>query len=786
MIAIAINLQWKMPRNIHDSLIVCLLLTSNSFLCGSEIVSPPATKEAVKKKSHELSAQELFAFASPAVLQVHAYDRDFKSLGQGSGFLVSKQGLIVTNFHVIEGAYFAFAVTSNGAWLPIEGHLGFNASRDVALLLVKLESNQYLELEPDAKLQVGARVFAIGTPQGLTNTLSEGLVSGLRRERPATGLIQTTAPISPGSSGGPLLLPSGKVVGITTSYLAGGQNLNFAVPASEAKALISNQTKLSPLASATGNRLEASFATGLGEFWKAIESDDYGAALRLILKLREREGNSAELWFGLGYVHACLENDELAQDAYKSAISLNPTHTPSYHNLAILYLKSGKQEKAIAALRTLIMLSPDDTDALLNFSVIAGSISQQKLEADPESAEASLLFRESTSTLNMARKSAPSDPRAYKALGRLLWAVAHSYRLNYLRAIPSDSSLEVRQIPHEIKDRERAVEYYRKAIEVFEDGVKACEHRMELLQGLVDSASELLFLYSRELGSLSMSAFARETVMREQSQLLRKEVLALEELNKTCPSNHEIAFKLAGEYSKLADYEGLIWLERATQVYDAIRTQEPNDYATYSCAASVYVNRRLFGKAVQYYEMAIAKRPIDDQTTFLEEKRDSTLKRIQYEIDFKISDDWTVFPANLSMFGELLKLRTEFGDSNKCVDVSVYCPALSTLNSWPSTLEELIGDRAEIFGLRPDQIEVTTLSDEPMAIRYFEASGFPILGDGQRNSENQRKRHLAAFIEGEGGPWIVLATGFDSSVSTKRDSFQAFLRSIRHRDYSKD
>lgn len=192
MIAIAINLQWKMPRNIHDSLIVCLLLTSNSFLCGSEIVSPPATKEAVKKKSHELSAQELFAFASPAVLQVHAYDRDFKSLGQGSGFLVSKQGLIVTNFHVIEGAYFAFAVTSNGAWLPIEGHLGFNASRDVALLLVKLESNQYLELEPDAKLQVGARVFAIGTPQGLTNTLSEGLVSGLRREGPATGLIQTT------------------------------------------------------------------------------------------------------------------------------------------------------------------------------------------------------------------------------------------------------------------------------------------------------------------------------------------------------------------------------------------------------------------------------------------------------------------------------------------------------------------------------------------------------------------------------------------------------------------
>ncbi|MFI5380036.1 MAG: S1C family serine protease, partial [Tepidisphaerales bacterium] len=98
-----------------------------------------------------------------------------------------------------------------------------------ALLKVDAKDLPMLTLSPEAIPSIGTRVYAIGSPRDLCNTLSEGLVSGLRRETPGVTHIQTTAPISPGSSGGPLLDESGRVIGVTSAFRADGQNLNFAV-----------------------------------------------------------------------------------------------------------------------------------------------------------------------------------------------------------------------------------------------------------------------------------------------------------------------------------------------------------------------------------------------------------------------------------------------------------------------------------------------------------------------------------------------------------------------------
>ncbi len=108
--------------------------------------------------------------------------------------------------------------------VPVEGIIGLDLDADLALLKIDAKKLPILEMADGALPPIGTQVFAIGNPQGLTNTLSEGLVSGHRTTENGLSQIQTTAAISPGSSGGPLLNSAAQVVGITAQYLEEGQN----------------------------------------------------------------------------------------------------------------------------------------------------------------------------------------------------------------------------------------------------------------------------------------------------------------------------------------------------------------------------------------------------------------------------------------------------------------------------------------------------------------------------------------------------------------------------------
>jgi len=188
-----------------------------------------------------MSAADLFQVASPAVAKIVVKDKNGHPCGQGSGFFVSLDGLLVTNYHVVNNAYTA-AAEVEGKECPVEGFCAFNAQQDLALLKVKIDKPAVLRVSASEPPKVGTKVFAIGSPVGQTNTLSEGLVSGLRKMNDRD-LIQTTAPISPGSSGGPLMTSDAVVIGVNT--LGGNaaivQNINFAVPASMVLKLIESK-----------------------------------------------------------------------------------------------------------------------------------------------------------------------------------------------------------------------------------------------------------------------------------------------------------------------------------------------------------------------------------------------------------------------------------------------------------------------------------------------------------------------------------------------------------------
>jgi S1-C subfamily serine protease len=199
-----------------------------------------------QQKPGPLSPDTIFAQASPAVVQVVVQDRGGSDYGKASGYIAKKNGMIVTNYHVIENSHKAYVVLSNKTRLPVTGVVALDQEADLAIIKVAGEINiQPLELSGNDLPAVGAKVYAIGNPHGLANSLSDGLVSA-HREKGAIPefpymptMIQTTAPISPGSSGGPLLGVDGKVVGITT--IGSGdkvQNLNFAIPATHVRWLL--------------------------------------------------------------------------------------------------------------------------------------------------------------------------------------------------------------------------------------------------------------------------------------------------------------------------------------------------------------------------------------------------------------------------------------------------------------------------------------------------------------------------------------------------------------------
>src|SRR5712692_4839953 len=158
-----------------------------------------------------LTTEELFRAASPAVLLVEVYDDEGHVRGRGSGFVISSDGAAITNYHVIRGAYRASARFGDSTFAPVLGVMAYDPGRDVAVIRIQAISPPTLKLGNSDSVHIGDHVLAIGSPLGLQNTVSEGIVSALRGN-----VIQMTAPISPGSSGGPVLNANGEVVGIST------------------------------------------------------------------------------------------------------------------------------------------------------------------------------------------------------------------------------------------------------------------------------------------------------------------------------------------------------------------------------------------------------------------------------------------------------------------------------------------------------------------------------------------------------------------------------------------
>lgn len=184
----------------------------------AQVAAPPPSPA-----RSSLSPAQIAAASTPAIVSIRT------PLGLGTGFLVRADGWVVTNLHVIDGAAEAQVTLSDKRRFPVLEVVNASAGHDLALLHIAAQGLPVLRLGKSEAVRAGDAVVAIGHPLGLEDTVSNGLVSAVREVGELTAL-QISAPIAPGSSGGPLFNDQGEVIGVATAILRGGQNLNLGMP----------------------------------------------------------------------------------------------------------------------------------------------------------------------------------------------------------------------------------------------------------------------------------------------------------------------------------------------------------------------------------------------------------------------------------------------------------------------------------------------------------------------------------------------------------------------------
>ncbi len=391
--------------------------------------------------SHVLAKEglpEIIKKIEPSIIVVLTYDREGKLLGQGSGFFINENGEAITNRHVLEGAVRAEVKTIDGLIYPVTKIIAEDQDGDILKIEVIIPKNQlhFLEISPSLP-EVGEQILVIGSPLGLEQTVSDGIVSAVR-EIPIFGkIIQISAPISPGSSGSPVVNLKGEVIGVATFQMIEGQNLNFAIPGSRIIELSSKAPQnLSEWGTTQAKQTlppsKQYYSTGVS----LVLTKNYSKALSNFKQAIKEEPKFAEAFFYIGYCYDELGEHLEAVTAFKKAILLKPNFIEAHYNLGIAYDELKQFQDSIESYQRASELKPDFFEAFFNLGVALGKVNRhqdavnafkQAIKISPDDSEAHLnlgiayghlnLYQEALQALKQAIRINPDDPQAHYSIG---------------------------------------------------------------------------------------------------------------------------------------------------------------------------------------------------------------------------------------------------------------------------------------------------------------------------------------------------------------------------------
>lgn len=295
---------------------------------------------------------DLVARVRPSVVAIVTYDSTGKRIARGSGFYAASNK-VVTNKHVVQNAYKIEVQTSSQNTFLVSKILDNDKDGDLIVLQTDGSSAEIKPLRIAKVLpRAGERVMVVGNPLGLEGSVSDGIVSAFRTDREIGTLIQITAPISPGSSGSPVVNMRGEVVGVATLYLERGQNLNFAISADRVSALWRD---LDTSPAATSSESDEAANSISAEDQRLTGAELYAKAKIFMQQVKYREALSyfrAALAKGYDYSNL-VSTPERRRDLQMRA--------SAHFFIGQVFYQISEYDQAIEPLERAIRLNPDDT-----------------------------------------------------------------------------------------------------------------------------------------------------------------------------------------------------------------------------------------------------------------------------------------------------------------------------------------------------------------------------------------------------------------------------------------
>lgn len=329
----------------------------------------------------QVSAQdflpELVKRIKPSAVAIETFDARGNSLSRGSGFFLAADK-VITNRHVIEKSSRVEVHLMNGKKYSAKGLLAVDGEGDLAILQIDVPPNSAVPLQIVQRVpQEGESIVVIGNPFGLEGSVSNGIVSAVREISGYGKIIQITAPISPGSSGSPVVNMAGQVIGVATLQAAEGQSLNFAVPSERILQLkVGELQTFASFTTATQQNKRSSaqslYSQGLG----ILSRDDYARAVTFFEKAAEIDPNYAEAWYQTGFCYGMIGKHNEALKASKQAAKLRPNWTETFINIGASSFALGQFKDAAEAYRTAIKLDESNADTQYALGLTLGKLNR--------------------------------------------------------------------------------------------------------------------------------------------------------------------------------------------------------------------------------------------------------------------------------------------------------------------------------------------------------------------------------------------------------------------------
>jgi len=348
---------------------------------------------------------EILKESYQAVVSIVAYDSNKKEISQGKGVIISSDGLVLTNYHLICLAHSAkvhLAVGKigkkvewkdvfapgyeragtekmktkkpKGKWVNVEGVVGVDKNLDFVVLKIGKKGYTALQLAASDKFEIGDKAYIIVGEE----SIAEGIITRLKNLIGTKIIAQINIPFSPEMSGSPLFNSKGEVIGIA-SYIT--DNSKLILPASYALPLIKKEKGI-PLSKAAR---EDYFLTSEGLYLKGIAysiMENYTTALSFLEESLKKNPNNSFTYSEAGFLYSKINRYEKAVEAYREAVNMNPNDYKAFFGLGIAYTRLNQHQKAIAPLTQCTTINPEFPDAFYNLGLAYETLKQLEKAAE--------------------------------------------------------------------------------------------------------------------------------------------------------------------------------------------------------------------------------------------------------------------------------------------------------------------------------------------------------------------------------------------------------------------